>query len=88
VDSQLLGRVNAGRLRRVHLVEAAATFRPGLINVARYSAVRQTKEGAPLVVRAVNAGGVVAALGQQEAARRRHEQDCRRTRERYGAIPW
>ena len=88
MDSELLGRVNAGRLRRVHLVEARATFRPGLIHVARSSAVRQTKEGEPLVVRAVNAGGVVAALGQGEAARRRHEQDCRRMLAKFGAIPW
>jgi Tfp pilus assembly protein PilF len=88
VDSELLGRVNAGRLRRVHLVEAGATFRPGLINVARYSAVRQTTERPPLVVRAVNAGGVVASLGQGEAARRRHEEDCRRMVAKYGLIPW
>ena len=88
VDSEFLGRVNAGRRRRVHLVEEGATFRKGLVQVARYSAVRQTKEGVPLVVRAVNAGGVVAALAQQEAARRRHEEDCRRMVAKYGAIPW
>ena len=88
VDSEFLGRVNAGRRRRVHLVEEGATFRKGLVQVARYSAVRQTTERAPLVVRAVNAGGVVAALAQQEAARRRHEEDCRRMVAKYGAIPW
>ena len=50
--------------------------------------MRQTTERAPLVVRAVNAGGVVASLGQGEAARRRHEEDCRRMVAKYGLIPW
>ena len=50
--------------------------------------MRQTKEREPLVMRAVNAGGLVAALGRQETARRRHEQDCRRMLTKYGVMPW
>jgi hypothetical protein len=38
--------------------------------------------------RAVNAGGVVAALGQKEAARRQHEEDCRRMLAKDVLIPW
>jgi hypothetical protein len=34
-DSEYLGRVHMQRLRRLHLVEARATVRPGLGNVAR-----------------------------------------------------
>jgi hypothetical protein len=88
VDSEFLGRAQGQRLRRVHLVEAGASFRAGLVQVARNSAVRRTQERGPLVVRAVNSGGVVASLAQGGGARQRHQEDCRRMVAKYGTIPW
>jgi glycosyltransferase involved in cell wall biosynthesis len=87
-DSEWLGRANAARLRRVHLVEAVAPVRPGILSVARFSAVANTAERDPLVLRTVNPTGVVGTAQSQESARLKHEADTRRLVEKYGGVPW
>jgi hypothetical protein len=89
VDSAWLGRANALRLRRLHLVEAGADGgRRGLAMVRRFSAVAPTRERDPLVLRTVNPQGVVGTMHAQAEARLRHENDVRRLIAQYGDIPW
>jgi glycosyltransferase involved in cell wall biosynthesis len=87
-DSEWLGRANAARLRRLHLVEVNAPVRAGILNVARHSAIMTTAERDPLVLRTVNPAGVVGTARKDEAARLKHEADTRRLVEKYGGIPW
>jgi hypothetical protein len=87
-DSEWLGRANAARLRRLHLVEVGAPVRPGILQVARQSAIATTTERDPLVLRTVNPSGVVGTARTQEAARLKHEADTQRLVEKYGGIPW
>jgi hypothetical protein len=87
-DSEWLGRANATRLRRVHLIEAGAPVRAGILSVARFSAVANTAERDPLVLRTVNPAGVVGTARSQESARLKHEADTRRLVEKYGGVPW
>ncbi len=87
-DSEWLGRANAARLRRMHLVEVGAPIRPGILQVARHSAIATTAERDPLVLRTVNPAGVMGTARSQPAARLKHEADTQRLVEKYGGIPW
>jgi hypothetical protein len=88
VDSEWLGRANAAGLRRLHLAEAGAPDRPGLRQVAQYSALASTAERDPLVLRTANPDGVMGAARADAAMRARREADVRRLVERFGGIPW
>jgi hypothetical protein len=87
-DSDWLGRANAAHLRRMHLLEAGALVRNGILSVARSSAIACTGERDPLVLRTVNPYGVVGKSRTDEAARIKHMQVTRRLVEKYGGIPW
>jgi hypothetical protein len=88
VDSEWLGRANNAKLRRLHLIEANASDRKRLGLVARTSHIGCTAERDPLVIRTENAIGVVGTARQDEAARKRHEDDVGRLQELYGGTPW
>ena len=89
VDSEWLGRANALRLRRLHLIEAGPKEgRTALGMVQQFAELALTRERDPLVIRTVNPRGVVGTAAAQEEARRRHENDVRRMTAKYGGIPW
>jgi glycosyltransferase involved in cell wall biosynthesis len=87
-DSEWLGRANARRLRRAHLVELNAPVRTGILQVARHSAIVMTAERDPLVLRTDNPASGVGRVRSQETARRKHEAERQRIIEKFGGIPW
>jgi hypothetical protein len=87
-DSEWLGRANAARIRRMHLVESGAQVRTGLFNVARHSAIAMTGERDPLVIRTVNPHGVMGTAQGDGPARLQHEAEVQRIIQKYGEMPW
>jgi hypothetical protein len=87
-DSEWLGRANAARIRRMHLVESGAQVRTGLFNVARHSAIAMTNERDPLVIRTVNPHGVMGTAQSEGPARQKHEAEVQRLIAKYGELPW
>lgn len=89
-DTDFLGKVNAARGRRLHLVERGARSRraPMLEEVARRSAIAETCDGAPLVTRSVNPGGITETIRRDRLAGRDSARVHEILRARYGHYPY
>lgn len=88
VDMEFLGRVNAHRLRRIHLVEAGVGKRHGLNRIVKFSEVLATDERNPLVVRTVNPEGGMSQILRQAEARQQSTKEFRLMWEQHGHCPW
>ncbi len=89
-DTDLLGRVNAARWRRVHLVEGGVRGRKStmLRQVARHSAIAEMADPNPLVTRTVNPGGITEEIRRGRSARRYSRENHEKMMERYGYFPF
>ncbi len=102
VDTDFLGRANAAKVRRCHIVEAgalsidASADVPGEAHrrvewiqaVGAHSALVESTEREPLVVRTVNQGGGMWTIANNPAAAAVSREEHARMKAKYGSVPW
>ena len=88
VDNEWLGRLNASGISRVHLVEQAGQSRALFPTLVKRSAVRETDEGFPLVLREVHADAATARIARTPAFKRQSRDEHHRMIDRFGEVPW
>jgi glycosyltransferase involved in cell wall biosynthesis len=88
LDSEWLGRLNRLRVDRVHLVEPSHPERELLRYLSRWSAIRETAEPAPLVVRTVNPEGGTVRISRDPIFKRQSAAEYRRMIAAFGELPW
>lgn len=88
LDTQFLGRLNAANVKRVHLVERGAAWRPWLNNVAKHSLIMATEDFGPLVVRVANPKGGMAKIATDPAALAISRDEHGRMLDQFGEVPW
>lgn len=89
VDTQFLGKLNAAKKKRVHVVERNPDWsRQWLHIVARRSLIAESTEQTPLVVRTVNSKGGMARIAKDPEAAAISQEEHRRMVEQFGEVPW
>jgi glycosyltransferase involved in cell wall biosynthesis len=88
VDNEWLGRLNASGISRVHLVEESGRSRALFPTLVKRSAVRETDEAFPLVLREVHADAATARIARTPAFKRQSRDEHHRMIDRFGEVPW
>lgn len=88
LDNDFLGKATKAGEKRIHLVEANAPARPWLVNVAKVSAIAQTSDREPLVVRTANSKGGMARIATDPECAAQSQAEHARLEATYGGIPW
>jgi hypothetical protein len=88
VDNEWLGRLNARRIPRVHLIEQASQPRELFHTLARRSAVRATEERLPLILREVHRDAATVRIARDARSRQQSRDEYGRLLETFGEVPW
>jgi len=89
VDTQFLGKLNAAKKKRVHVVERNPDWsRQWLQIVARRSLIAESTEQTPLVVRTVNSKGGMAQIQRDPSAAAVSREEHKRMIDQFGEVPW
>ena len=90
LDTEFLGKVNAARVKRIHLVEHGALARASrwLAEVGRWSTIAATPADRPMVLRTNNPGGMMARIRENEHVLARSRELHEEMKRRYGCVPW
>jgi hypothetical protein len=88
VDNEWLGRLNARRIPRVHLVEGSTRPRELFDTLTRRSAVRATEEPFPLILREVHRDAATARITRHAVSRQESQDEYSRVLETFGEVPW
>ena len=86
IDNEYLGRINARKLRRVHLVERSAETSSS--KLVHFSDIALTSEPRPLVTRTMNDRGNMARIEREALAKEQSSAEHALLRSRYGYMPW
>ncbi len=100
LDSEWLGRLNALKIPRIHMVEATAPIEPDAIFSTRPNLASVLKFGGdavsflrhespwPLVMRTVHPGSGMAQIAASEAKTAQSKLEYEKIADRFGCIPW
>jgi glycosyltransferase involved in cell wall biosynthesis len=94
VDTQFLGKANAAKVSRAHLVEADADKTDNqqrlwwLSAVSSHSVIIETPEREPLVTRTVTSTGGMASIAGDPKAKRISMDEHERMVAQFGKVPW
>ena len=88
VDNEWLGRLSALRIPRLHLVEQSGRRRELFPTLLNRSAVRETDERFPLILREVHDDAATARIIRDPSSRRQSRDEYRRMIATFGEVPW
>jgi hypothetical protein len=88
VDTEWLGRLNAAKIPRTHLVEGAKRPVPVSHFITKSSEVCGCASPVPLVDKTINSKGGMTAITEDDEARREADLEAAAIREKFGENPW